>query len=435
MDNRSRNILYLFGIFLTVIIFIEILRPQPVNWNPSYTSEDKIPFGGFVLHQELQELMSVNEISTVKESPYTYLIEKSEPLESNSRVAYFFINNYLNFDAEETSALLDFVEKGNIAFIAATFMVGDLIDSLKIKTYTENVYSEREHKAIFQSPQFENQFGVFKRGVSKTYFTQIDTLNTTVLGHFENSDVEQSDEEKKEIDAGIDRLLGKDHEDQTNEKIIEESKNLEKIDQINFIKIPRGDGYFYVHTIPQAFSNYYLLNGNDSYAAKALSHFDANSILWDDYKKSGRRFIETPMRYILSEAPLKWAYYLTAIGILLFVLFKGKREQRIIPVIKPLENTTVEFTKTIGDLYFQNKNYSNIINKKIVYFLERVRTKFYIDTQKIDSAFAEKLATKNNKSKESVIELINLINHLKQKQYHTEADLIALNNKLEKFET
>tara|TARA_R110002072_G_scaffold22432_3_gene78729 strand:- start:16573 stop:17787 length:1215 start_codon:yes stop_codon:yes gene_type:complete len=403
MDKRSKNILSLFGAFLILIIVIEIMRPQPVNWRPSYTAQDKIPFGCYVMHRELQDLMQVDEIIAVNESPYTFLLGDAPTVATEGTKSYIFINNNLYFDTEETTALMDFVEEGNSAFISASYIYGDLSDSLKFQTFTENVYREIENKAYLYSPAFENQYGTYKRGVYKTYFTEIDTLNTIALGYFISEEEDEND-------------------------------GLVPDEQINFIKIPRGDGYFYIHTLPQAFSNYYLLNGNETYAAQVLSHFETESLLWDEYYKSGRRYIETPMRYILSEGSLKWAYYLTVFGIILFVVFKGKRLQRIIPVINPLENTTVEFTKTIGDLYFQNRNYTNIINKKITYFLERVRSKFYVDTQKIDISFAEKLAQKNGKSKESVIALIHLINELKQKPFHTEEDLITLNKELEKFE-
>lgn len=403
MDKRSKNILLLFGAFIVLIIIIEILRPQPVNWNSSYTAEDKIPFGCFVIHQELKSLMQLAEMNTINESPFTYLTETTIKKDTTKNQAYVFINNQLYFDTEETIALLDYVEKGNTAFIAASFLGGDITDSLQLTTYTESTLREKETKAHFYSPTFQKTSGTFKTKFYKSYFTKIDTLNTTALGYYSNPD--------------------------TNNQHPPSAKQ-----ELNFIKIPRGKGYIYVHTLPEAFSNYYLLNGNQTYTAHLFSQIDATSILWDNYKKTGRKYIETPLRFILNEKALKWGYYLTLIGLLLFVVFKGKREQRIIPVIKPLENSTIEFTKTIGDLYYQNKNYSNIIHKKITYFLERVRSKYYIDTQKIDQKFAQKLAQKKGKSTASVTQLVELIIKLQATQHHSEEDLINLNKQLELFE-
>ncbi|MDT8348035.1 MAG: DUF4350 domain-containing protein, partial [Flavobacteriaceae bacterium] len=121
---------------------------------------------------------------------------------------------------------------------------------------------------------------------------------------------------------------------------------------------------------PQAYTNYYLLNGNKDYAALSFSYIQHRSLYWDNYKKAGRIVITSPMRFVLSQTSLKWAYYLTIATLLVFVIFKAKREQRIIPVLAPLENSSVAFAKTVGSLYYQHKDYSDLIQKKTNYFLE-----------------------------------------------------------------
>ena len=120
-------------------------------------------------------------------------------------------------------------------------------------------------------------------------------------------------------------------------------------------------------------------------------------------------------------------------GIVAVCIIKGKREQRIIKVIEPLENSSIEFTKTIGDLYFQHKDFGNIIAKKITYFLEQLRSKYYLNTNDLNSEFIEKLALKSGNSLEKTKKLIALINHLKGKTLHTEKDIIALNKQIEDF--
>jgi hypothetical protein len=409
MDKRSRNILYLFGIFMIVIMVVEITRPQPINWKASYSSQDKIPFGMYILHQEIEELLEVSDFENVNESCYTYLLNTYLSDENHQKKAYFFVNNYLYFDDEETFALLDFVEAGHMAFLSAKHFSGKLRDTLKIETHTSYHYEEIAIKTKLYSASFSDDTTTFKRGVNQSYFTHIDTLNTTALGYYLPTEKNFT-------------------------TTYTESGEFTPEVALNYIKIPHGNGYFFIHTLPEAFTNYYLLNGNHAYASRVLSHFDVEHLLWDDYKKSGRKFIESPMRFVLSETTLKWAYYITIVSLILFVLYKGKREQRIIPVREPLKNTTGEFTKTIGDLYFQHRDYSNLIAKKNSYFLERVRSQFYLNTTVLDETFAEKLAQKKGKSKEDVIKLVQLLRRMKEKTLHTEEDLISLNQEIEKFE-
>ena len=59
---------------------------------------------------------------------------------------------------------------------------------------------------------------------------------------------------------------------------------------------------------------------------------------------------------------------------------QGKRKQRIIPVITPLKNTSLEFVETIGRLYYQKGTRSGIAHKKIIFFLDFIRTRYNIAT-------------------------------------------------------
>ena len=169
------------------------------------------------------------------------------------------------------------------------------------------------------------------------------------------------------------------------------------------------------NTTPQAFSNYYLLKNNKDYAAGVLSYLDDHNLYYDNYKKSGRVVIDSPMRFVLNQEALKWAYYLSVVGTLIFVLFRAKREQRIIPVITPLENSSVEFARTVGALYYQNKDYGNLVAKKIQFFLADLRQRYFLDTTSLNEKTITHLAAKSGKSIEECKKLVNLIVHLKNK--------------------
>jgi enoyl-[acyl-carrier-protein] reductase (NADH) len=106
----------------------------------------------------------------------------------------------------------------------------------------------------------------------------------------------------------------------------------------------------------------------------------------------------------------------------------------VIPIIKPLPNTTVDFTKTIGNLYYQEGNHQNLIDKKIIYFLERVRNEYLIDTAVLDENFIKKLHAKTGKEIKDIEHLVYLINYQK-KSYHQsiETDLIEINKAIEKI--
>lgn len=392
LDKRSKRVLWVFGIALLGIVITELVRPKPIDWRASYISTDKIPFGGFVLFEEAPSLFKNTEIEKIAKDPYEFLTDSTYAQNS----AYIFINDEIFFDERQTDKILKYVENGNTVFIASRSIGYILRDSLGIESTANYNILEEEIRPQFFSPSLkQDSLPAFKKGVFKASFNEIGTLKTTALGYYENAE----------------SVLG----------------------DLNYVKVNFGKGQFLLHNLPEAFSNYYLLKGNEQYAANVLSYIDADKIYWDEYLKSGRKVVTSPMRFVLDQAPLTWAYYVLIGGLLIFVLFKGKREQRIVEVIEPLENTSVEFTKTIGDLYFQHKDYSNIIAKKITYFMETLRSKYYVNTNEITEDFIKKLALKSGNTLEKTQKLMHLIKHLKEKSIHSEADLLELNKQIEAF--
>ena len=400
MDKRSKIILLIFAVVLVSIIVTEVVRPKPINWRPSYTSESKIPYGGYVLYNELPSLFPKNKIKKVEESVYDFMVKRDSTVKSN----YLLINNNIQLDKQETNKLLDYVTSGNNVFIAASSLSYFLKDTLNIEMASEYSLVEDTVTVSLTNKKFRNKKFEFIRGASKTHFSSVDTTNTTILGNVKYY-------KDNTVSVG----------------------NKETITEANFIKTNFGEGSFYIHTSPEAYSNYYLLKDNKDYIANTFSYLDNSLLYWDDYKKSGRVVIDSPMRFVLNQTALKWVYYLTMVGLLLFVIFRAKREQRIIPVIKPLENSSVEFARTVGTLYHQNKDYTNLINKKLNYFLAELRNRYFVDTSNLNEKSIHQLAAKSGKPIEEVKKLIEYILYLKNKSVHNEQDTIELSKKITAF--
>ncbi|WP_228239015.1 DUF4350 domain-containing protein [Allomuricauda sp. M10] len=390
-----------FIVVVLGIIITEIVRPKPINWHPSYTAVDKIPFGCYVLYNELQAIFPESTIETVQESVYDVLSERDSIQSAN----YIFINEYVDLDEQETNQLLDFVDQGNTVFIAATGFGWQLMDTLNIGINSD--YSLQEGTAIldFTHDSFANRTYELSRGVFNSHFSSVDSTKTTILGHITYTRNTYLDDEPEET-----------------------------VTQPNFIRTDFGKGQFILSSTPQAYSNYYMLRGNADYVTQSFSYLMERKLLyWDNYKKSGRLIINSPMRFVLNQPTLKWAYYLTVLGILLFVLFKGKREQRIIPVMEPLQNSSVEFARAVGSLYHQNKDYTDLIHKKINYFLADVRNQYHVDTTQMNERAIQILAAKSGKDLEQTKNLIDYMIRLKKKSSHTEQESIELNKKITAF--
>lgn len=397
--NKTIKIYIVFLVLIFIaIIFVDANRPRPIDWRPTYSINDKIPFGLYIFDKETPTLLKKNSLKKVTNTIYEYFepLYNYDSLVNNysERGTILSISEYSLIDDQSTQELLYFVSHGNSAFLSSKSFSKILMDSLKFETNNEMIFN-KEIKFSLANKKLDTKKYNFDIGAGSYYFGKIDTLTTTILGYQESGNNKYA----------------------------------------NFIKVPHGNGFFYLHTQPAAFTNYHILKENHSeYLEKIVSYIPKGKIFWTIDKINGESVSSSPMRFILSNPALKWAWYLFLIGMVFFMIFNAKRKQRIVPIVKPLQNTTVDFTKTIGNLYYQEGDHQNIINKKIIYFLERVRNEFLIETNTLDENFIKKLHLKTGKNIEDIENVVRLINY-QRRSYHQsiEDDLIEINNAIEKI--
>lgn len=410
--KTNRKYYIVLGLLFVVAILIQYNSPKPINWMENYSSSSKIPFGGYLLHDLLTDLFPKQKIKETKLPIYNTINNYT-----NTNTNYIIINNTFNPDEFDTEKIIEFVSSGNQLFIAARIFEGPFADSLKLTTegnYFFDVTANEEKQVAYIS--FENptlkqpNHYVFNKKFYHYYFTSFDTANALVLGksYAENP-----------IAHGNDFL--------TNDENIET--------HINFIKISMGKGSIYINTLPNAFTNYFLTDTiNYTYPIYALSYLPNQPIIWDEYYKTGKKNATTPLRFILNQPALKFAYYLLIVGLLFYIIFKSKRKQRVIPIIEPISNSTVDFVNVVSSMYYQEKNHLNLAHKKINYFLELLRTNYLIATEKLDDAFMLSLSMKAGVDYKTTTALIKKINAIKQLNANfSEADLLHLNQLINTF--
>ncbi len=433
IDKRAKTILYVLLGVVVMLFFFESSRPRPLNWQKSFTSGDKIPFGAFVLYDQLDEIFKRDDIISVDEVPVDFLIKNDSITNAN----YIFINDYLSFDSVESDYLMDFVARGNKVFIASNGAYGSLADTLGLETNSSSFYSYSRRDTVrtrLVNKSLKDRSYIYDKGADYKFFEVYDTLNTKVLGEvlaFEPSKGYIADYLEETIEESA---AESDQDFDINEEDKEEKRLTRETPQVNFVEVKVGEGAFYYNLNPISFTNYYMLkDGKHQYAVESLSYMNDGPVFFDDYGKSGRKVITSPMRFVLSQPALKWAYYIALLGVIIYMIFASKRRQRIIPIVKPLKNSSVEFTKTIGSLYYQTGDYSGIIDKKINYFLERLRSKYFVDTQRLDTTFIKRLAVKSGRSQNFTEDVILYINKLRAKSVHNEYELKQLNKRIEAF--
>ena len=380
------------GLLLVLYIVAQYTKPAEINWSPTYLPEDKNPFGTYILRQHIQDVFPKAEQKVYKTDIYNTL--KTVPKGSSN---YFIIASTLKVENLDFVAMRKYMEAGNRIFIAAFQMDGALADSLKINLGSDFDFQNKTKYPInFTSPHLKREMDYyFEKGIAAQYFSGLDTTKALVLGR------------KYEIKP-------------------------------NLIQYRFGKGSLLLCPNPQLFTNYNLLNENGSdYVAKVFSYLpSAKTIIWDEYYVRPAANEQSVFRVLFGYDELRWAYYLALVGLLIFVLYEMKRRQRIIPLLDPLTNSSVEFAQTIGRVYYQQRNHHDIIEKKINYFLEYVRNKYRLKTTELDQEFKETLVKITGIDAaliEQLVGYINSFNKLDEKAKIDDQYLIDFNKLIEQF--
>lgn len=202
----------------------------------------------------------------------------------------------------------------------------------------------------------------------------------------------------------------------------------------NFVQTRVGKGNVYVHLMPETFANYYLLQEQTyGYASSVLNIVQSKEVLLSDIYFD---FLppRTPLRVILSKPGFYQAWYLLLIGLLALLLFKSKREQRAVKVIKPEPNLSKEFAETIGNMYYENGDPANIIHKKIDYFLFAIRSLFHLDTMELlDEKFIKQLSLKAGVELDETKHLMHTLEKYRKRKHHQVDDVKIINSLIEDY--
>ena len=202
----------------------------------------------------------------------------------------------------------------------------------------------------------------------------------------------------------------------------------------NYVRVDVGDGAFYLSAVPLAFTNYGLLGGDGAaYAAAALSYLPTQPTFWDAYAKPQRTASATPLRFVLAHPALRWAYFVALFGVVLFILFRGRRWQRAVPVVAPPPNRARGFVETVGRLYHQHGDDRDLVEKKARYFLDRLRGVLNETGLDFSEASRDDIARKAGVARSEVDGLFDLFLRLRSSSRIAARDLLDLDRRTDAF--
>ncbi|UYQ92613.1 hypothetical protein MKQ68_21255 [Chitinophaga horti] len=346
-------------------------RERPLSL--AYRNKDV--YGGYMAHQLLPGLFKGPLLTVTKSFSRTY--ENATHMKSVEPTAYVLLANRLYTSDADVEAMKMYVEAGHQLFIAASDVDSAFMDAFNF-SIKDGGLRERGHGLTeeFVNSSLKPSKFYYPGSQANGSFDAVDTAVTNVLGLNANGDP-------------------------------------------NFVRITRGNGQLFLCLNPYVFTNYFLSRGTNRHALEHMMAYmreDISTLYWDEYYKhqTSRPTEDFSNWSVLMRYPaMRWAFMLALLLLLLFVLFESKRRQRIIPVKPPLANTSLEFVKTLGALYFSHHNNLNLAHKMSTQFLEYVRNKYNLNTSVLDEQFIHRLSRKSNHSIEEVSTIIRMIDHVR----------------------
>jgi hypothetical protein len=114
-------------------------------------------------------------------------------------------------------------------------------------------------------------------------------------------------------------------------------------------------------------------------------------------------------------------------------LIESKRKQRAIAQIPMPRNASEDFVKTVGRLYFQQKNNQNLAAKMITAFLENIRSNYNLSTSLLNEDFAHKLAFRMGRPVTEIMRLIHSIHEARLNPDLADQELMDLHQQINQF--
>ena len=381
------------------------------TWSATLDSKSNQPYGLAVIKKLIESSYSGTRTTNEKEPIHKLLAGKKF-----KNTDYVLIGQGIYLDERDVEALKDFLADGNNVFIATLEPPKNLVEAVYANTCDDAEFSydytvDSVARANFYHPGLHRDHDYefrFRMGADDyPYFWH--SLNPSVL---------------------CDSTVGF------------SSLGYQRTDHVNFLRITygAGDGDLYLHTVPLMFTNYFMAKpDNMEYASNVFAHLSGENLIWDEVSKVPFSDLDnpydSPLYYVMQQPALKYAWWMLLAGAILYIIFASKRTQRIIPVLEPKTNTSLEFLNVISSLHFQNPDHLDIARKKMKYFLYFIRARYGINTQTFTQDHVKRLA---DKAKVDVADVQAILDRYKTIEsyatFNEEPDrLVALYQAIEKF--
>ncbi|MFN0032065.1 MAG: DUF4350 domain-containing protein [Flavobacteriales bacterium] len=473
--NTTKIWLLVIVAIIGLLVVFYLFSGERYRWNESYKPYDDQPYGTMVFYRLMRDVRSGQQFVMVKDSAF-----KELPADPTTEVDnYVYIGHQFFPNEDDTRRLLEFVAAGNHAYIMSDYPESSLADTLLqvmnrqpelsefeqawMKDYYENSEEEsdeydeydEEYEDEYQEQQDESDIENFTQINNASLYNLSFGIHDTLVSMKLNMDAASSmpafnlskyvhfERTTKMWQYFNDSLGTRDN------KPVNIMGHFND-EYVNYIMCEHGLGKVYFHSTPLIFTNFNMVNDTAmNYCRMAMADMGKGHVYWDednrDYdiaqqepsQKDLTKPDEGPMEFILSEPMLKTAWYLLLAAGLLYLMFGAKRRQRIIPSADNMENTSIEYTEVISQMFMRQSDHKKLVKMKMdlfrAYLRDRLNLKLPAAMADEDEALYLQIARKSNVTETLVKDIFEQNKYLSSIVVVETPDMLRFHHTLEKF--
>ncbi len=425
------------------------------KWKVTLDRKDKKPYGTFLAYESLQAFFPDAKIEALPHSFRYSNMDYKMKYNFDSHSLIILEGLQFNVSDKEWEQLQSFVKNGNEIILFCSTLDNKIAEKLNCNKYSgsENQSGfyfyknyEDSNKNILKLHKYSNTtYGYSGRDIRGHFYNKDldsedkknavkDTLTEIERDNAKNEEIDSTDEFEKKQKKHLYSKYYKNNENEDDTKINADTLGY-ALNKPDLIRYSIGKGHITIHAAPLVLSNYFLLQPNNINYLKGIWQTlpnNINKIYWNDYYS---REGEEANMWILWKFPAtRYALLLLIFGVLMYILFEGKRRQRIIPIIPPIKNDSVSFVETVGRLYYNKGEHTNLAQKMIQQYFEFIRTHYFLNTNILNESFAHQLSIKSGQPRAFVDSLLEQIFEIKTNSKKIDdAYLYQLYTSIQKF--
>ncbi len=355
MKSRSRNgiIIAIVAVVVLILVIVITQLDERYDWTETYTEEGGQPY-------DISLFLDVLENSSDNYTYLTNVFSDTGYLEQTG-ANMIMIAKYQSLDSMEITYLKRFIENGNKLFISSRSHSYLLAKGLNLDS-TSFLLSIEKQEITLPNDQggFPFSFDQFNNPVDYSWSYFPEHSKYTELGQFFNENGTYS----------------------------------------NHVNINIGDGVLELHSTPLIFTNYHFRKEEVfEHVNEVIGQIENKTIYYlnptGSFEYNGRPQIsESPLRFILANPPLKWAWYIVILLSIIYVFNAMRRKQRPIPIKMLPENQTEAHLEVLYKLYRKEGKHKDLIRIQVKLLQQFLKSKYGINSKNRDDVFYSELSEK-----------------------------------------